>query len=444
MKRTASRSGGLDIWMNGLYVGRWWIASGTHALEYAADWLHRPEARPISLSLPLLPEGATHRGALVESFFENLLPENDTLRRRMRTRFGARSTHAFDLLACVGTDCVGALQLLPHGEEPPGVRSIQGVALDEHDVARHLRHLTAGPDEEADEDDLRLSIAGAQVKTALLRHGRSWQRPLGSTPSTHILKLPLGIVGGIGLDLRDSVENEWLCLHLLRALGFTVPASSMATFEDQKVLVVQRFDRRLSPDSRWWQRLPQEDACQALGVAATRKYESDGGPGIATIMRLLEDSQEASTDRRTFFAAQVAFWLLAATDGHAKNFSIFLEPGGRFRLTPLYDVLSVLPLLGPGKGQVHERRVKLAMAFRDKGAHRELGRIQRRHVNVTARACGLVDGAEPIIRTLLDAVPTAVADVRRSLPADFPDRVATPILDGLVERARLLETMPAS
>jgi serine/threonine-protein kinase HipA len=60
-----------------------------------------------------------------------------------------------------------------------------------------------------------------------------------------------------------------------------------------------------------------------------RKYESEGGPGIRAITDLLKGSDTPDADQRAFFKAQIVFWLLGATDGHAKNFSIRLAPGAR-------------------------------------------------------------------------------------------------------------------
>jgi serine/threonine-protein kinase HipA len=92
-------------------------------------------------------------------------------------------------------------------------------------------------------------------------------RPLGATPTTHIIKLPLGLVGNMRADMRTSVYNEWLCLKLMGALGFDVAQADLASFADHPpVLVVERFDRKPHPSGKWILRLPQEDFCQALGV----------------------------------------------------------------------------------------------------------------------------------------------------------------------------------
>lgn len=120
----------------------------------------------------------------------------------------------------------------------------------------------------------------------------------------------------------------------------------MLTVGDIRALSVTRFDRRLASDGQWIIRLPQEDFCQVLGVSPGLKYESDGGPGIVEIMTYLLGSVHPEQDRATFMSAQVVFWLLAATDGHAKNLSVYLLPDGALRLTTLYDILSVYPVMG--------------------------------------------------------------------------------------------------
>ena len=66
------------------------------------------------------------------------------------------------------------------------------------------------------------------------------------------------------------------------------------------------------------------------------------------ILRVLDGSSRAAEDKQAFVKAQMVFWMLAAVDGHAKNFSIFHERGGSYRLTPFYDVLSAWPIIGRG------------------------------------------------------------------------------------------------
>lgn len=129
-------------------------------------------------------------------------------------------------------------------------------------------------------------------------------------------------------------------------------------------MIVERFDRRYAEDASWIIRLPQEDFCQATGASPLQKYQADGGPGIKKIMDILLSSDTPEADRSHFFQTKIVFWLLAATDGHAKNFSIFHLPGSRFKATPRYDVLPAHPILGSGAKKIALQRAKLAMAVR--------------------------------------------------------------------------------
>jgi serine/threonine-protein kinase HipA len=141
-----SKTRRLDVWMNGEPVGQWTIAAaGRHEFRYATRWLTSPAVRPLSLSMPLRPAETPYRDSRVEAFFDNLLPDSHDIRRRLQARFGTASTNAFDLLAEIGRDCVGAIQLLPEGTEPQQLHCIEGTALDEAGVAAALRSAVASP-----------------------------------------------------------------------------------------------------------------------------------------------------------------------------------------------------------------------------------------------------------------------------------------------------------
>ncbi len=353
---------------------------------------------------------------------------------------------SFALLQAVGRECIGAVQLLAEDESPEGFDRIEGVALSEEDVERHLietvspRAFGAAGDPDA---DFRISLAGAQEKTAFLWWNGRWHAPRGATPTSHIFKLPLGLMGGRQADFTTSVDNEWLCLRLLKAYGLDVADARIARFGRQRVLVVERFDRRVAPDGRWLMRLPQEDFCQVEGCSPLRKYENEGGPGLRALFTTLRQSVDAAADMKTLMAAQVLFWLLRAPDGHAKNFSLRLLPRGRFRLTRLYDVMSAYPVLGEGPNQWSPYDVKLAMALLGKNRHYAMHGIRRRHFNDTACKVGYAPTAEPVIEEILARTPAAIAQVRAELPDDFSPRVAETVLRGLEQAAAALEGMAA-
>ena len=424
--------------MNGHEVGRLLrAANGVLSFQYSPAWLDAGSATPISLALPLSPD--PYSGEAVSNFFDNLLPDNEEIRRRMQVSLGTDSTQPFDLLAGAGADCVGALQLFD-SLRMPEVRQIKATPVSDADIARILRDYRRRPLGMApQEDDFRISMAGAQEKTAFLWYRNAWHRPHATTPTTHVFKLPIGVIEADGIDLRDSIENEWLCLRIGSAFGLPVPNAEIQWFEDVKVLVVERFDRRWSDDGRWLIRLPQEDVCQSLGIPGGRKYEAEGGPGITAIMDLLLQSVRSHEDRCTFFKASIVYWFLAAIDGHAKNFSLFLHPGGRCSLTPLYDIMSAYPLAATR--QLDTARFKMAMAVTGKNRHYRWQEIQRRHWISTAKKCRFPrEEARALIDGCAERIESIVDEVRQALPEDFPETVAKPIFEGLLaarERTRI-------
>jgi serine/threonine-protein kinase HipA len=428
--------------MNGERVGTWSLpARGPQQFSYAESWLRSLQFRPLSLSLPTGLGATTLKGNAVESWFDNLLPDSDAIRRRAQARFQAASTSAFDLLAAVGRDCAGAVQLLPPDQEPSGIDRIEARPLSNQEIGQRLRAVTATPAPGSlgpESDELRLSVAGAQEKTAFLLHDSQWCLPLGSTPTTHLFKLPMGVIGEGQIDFSSSVENEWLCGRLLRAYGLPMASTEMARFDGERCLIVQRFDRRLHASGAYWLRLPTEDCCQATSTPAANKYETNGGPSMAAIAELLAQSSERG-DLASFFKAQVLFWLLRAIDGHAKNFSLFLNPGGRFQLTPLYDVLSAWPVIGRSSGQWPQQKLKMAMAwFGEKGRYYTPLEITGRRMLLTAKRLGLGD-AQTILNELIAQTPTVIAAVQAQLPADFPQTVAEPVFTGLQTSATQLQ-----
>ncbi len=415
----------LDVYINNRLAGHLLKeAGGAISYSYAGSWLDWESRFPISLSLPLT--DGTYRGALVDAVFGNLLPDNQEIRKRVAERTGAAGTDAWSLLEEIGRDCVGAMQFLHEGETPSALNDISGEPVSNAKIEEILANLGTIPLGIDPEHAFRISVAGAQEKTALTLVDGQWILPKGTTPTTHILKPEIGTIPTPAgqIDMTASVDNEHYSLTLLGELGLAVNNTKIETFGARRVLVVERFDRQWRTDGSLL-RLPQEDFCQALGIPSSRKYQSTveghlNGPGIIDIMKVLQGSDTPTEDREAFFKAQIIFWLIGATDGHGKNFSIFLRPGGRFQLTPFYDVLTVQTAID--RRQIPQKEFRLAMSVGKKKY--KIAEITGRHFVETGRKAGL---GPTIIRKVLNEVleqaNEAPGRALARMPDDFPEEI---------------------
>jgi len=240
-------------------------------------------------------------------------------------------------------------------------------------------------------------------------------------------------------DMQHSVENEWLCSKIVTTFGLPVAHCDIAQFEDQKALIVERFDRKLASDKRWIIRLPQEDMCQAKGLSPLRKYQSDGGLGITDCMKILDGANDSHRDKQVFFKAQLIFYLLMATDGHSKNFSIFHQPGNRFELTPLYDILSAHPIIGTKSDQIPIQKAKMAMAIKGSNNYYHIQLIQRRHFINHALEMGISENeADKLIAEIIDVTEAVTQKVYQLLPEAYPRELADKILQGMLKQSQKL------
>lgn len=422
----------LDVLINGRQVGSLEkAASGAISFRYSEEWLAWEHRFAVSLSLPLTP--AAYRGAPVIAVFDNLLPDRDAVRRRVAERMGAQGTDFYSLLEAIGRDCVGAMQFLPEGADQAQSTDIESEPVSDTEVEGLLADLARAPLGVDREQKFRISVAGAQEKTALLRIDGKWHRPAGVTPTTHILKPQLGQIPSADgmIDMSNSVDNEHYCMTLMKAFGLSVAATEIATVGQRRVLVVERFDRHWR-NAKQILRLPQEDCCQALGYPPTHKYQSEGGPNMKDIFGLLRGADDPQADAAAFFKSQILFWLIGATDGHAKNFSIFLKPGGRYSLTPFYDVLSAQPAVDAG--QIAQNRFRLAMSA-GTNRHYRLNEVTGRHFVQSGKSAGLGTGLmRAAINELMDRARDAPTVAREAMPVDFAEPVHESIAAALATR----------
>jgi serine/threonine-protein kinase HipA len=419
----------LDVYVGSSKVGQYSSApNGATAFRYDPDWLASERAFPISLSMPL--SDRIWSGEDAASYFDGLLPDDRKVREKIAAREQAASAGIFDLLAIIGRDCVGALRFVAAGQDPGEPTKMEYRPVSDAEIANRIASLATNPLGIQTGDDFRISIAGVQEKTAFLQVDNRWQLPIGPTPTSHIFK-PAMQEGPNGADFSDTPWNEWLCLTLCSALGLETANAEVNMFDGKPVIVLERFDRTWQEGVLY--RLPQEDICQALGVPPTRKYQSDGGPGIIDVLEFLNGAIAPHKDRLAFMRAQIVFWLLAAIDGHAKNFSIFITPGG-YRLTPLYDVMSAAPY-----PQLPVQKIKLAMALGEKN-HYRLQQLQFRHFYQTGQKAGVSKlDMDDIFSNLVARMENALSEVADlAVDAGVPNVTSEPILDGVKKRAGMI------
>ncbi|MCC5960163.1 MAG: type II toxin-antitoxin system HipA family toxin [Rhodobacteraceae bacterium] len=417
------------VWYERSKVGTLTRATdGAISFAYEPTWLVSDTAFPVASALPL--SKAKWQGDPVVAAFDNLLPDSEgELREKIAARVGAPGKDAFSLLSVLGRDCVGALQFLPVGESP-SEQDMQYRVISQEEMVADLKNLAAAPLAQGEDEDFRISIAGAQEKTAYLRVDNQWAKPRGITPTSHIFKTPMGILPGPDqIDLSDSVENELFCMTLAREIGLPAAHVEKITLPGQVVLSVERFDRVWQGNTL--KRLPQEDICQSLGYPSAMKYQKLGGPGIAQIMELLRESDTPIEDRETFFRAQIFFFLIGASDGHAKNFSLRLGRRGRFSLAPLYDILSVAPVVRAGRLQ--RKRYRLAMSI---DGHYGIDEVVPRHFEAEGRAAGLPKGrALELLQDMTARLCTATERTMVAVSDQVPQSVSEPIATDAMQRA---------
>ena len=394
--------------------------TGKQRLVYDQAWSDNPKAIPVSRSLPL--SKTAHATTTTANFMWGLLPDNGVVLDAWGSRYKVSANNPFGLLAAVGEDCPGAIQLLKPGTDLTKREGVKWIT--ETDLNDRIKALRADPGAARSIDDKgRVSLPGAQTKTALYKTGSKWGVPNGRTPTTHILKPEPTAYPGLA-------SNEHFTLLLLRELGLPSPESQVLNCGGISVFVTQRYDRYVAKDGLV-KRIHQEDMCQALGLPPSKKYQSEGGPGIPDVMEILKFSEEPEEDRNRFMRAQALNFIVANSDAHAKNYSILYASGGRFRLAPLYDVACL------GVFQKDSSPIELAMTI---GGERRLQKILPRHWEKLAATVGYdKDRALAHVRDLLARLPGMALSVRSKCVADsLSVSVIDTVIDNLWHRVRAL------
>lgn len=372
---------------------------GRFEFSYSGEWLARPHRFPISVSLPLHAPpapGAAH------AFFSNLLPESE-LRRVLSQRLGISADNDFELLAAIGGECAGALTLST-GDEPDRARAADYRPL----TSEELETLAAAQVLPAIDgrSGLRLSLAGAQDKLPVLVEGTSLLLPIGSSPSTHILKFP-------NRHYKHLPGNEVLTMTIAAHLGLPVARTELWELRREGMCVVERYDR-VRDASGAVRRLHQEDLCQVLGLRSTMKYQKEGGPSFTRCFEAVREvSAQPLVDGQNLLK-WIAFNTIALNaDGHAKNLSLLYTESG-LRLAPFYDLVCTraYPRLAP----------ELAMSIGDEF---DPTLVRRSHWEQVARELGLgVRFVLGTVRELAERLPEAADAAAAEFRSRYGERPA--------------------
>jgi len=336
----------LDIYLNETHVGQLsQNEQGQLSFSYLDSYWQAPRVARLSIHLPLGPGGFNDEDS--RAFFSNLLPE-DTVLEQIAQRLGLSKGNTFGILEKIGGDCAGAVSVLPKGKEPATKGSYRKVTP--KGLSTILSELPTHP-MLADDEEIRLSLAGAQNKFPILYDGAEFLIPEGEAPSSHILKTQINHIR----NLENTVVNEAFCMKLADAINLPVSSVEVVEIGGKQVYMIERYDRLRLNDGDMT-RLHQEDFCQALGVVPVLKYESEGGPGFRDVFTLVrEHSDEPLTDSDALLSWTLYNFLVGNADGHGKNLS-FLYSNGLTRLAPFYDILSTAAY----EGKVNN---KFAMCF---------------------------------------------------------------------------------
>jgi serine/threonine-protein kinase HipA len=414
----------LDVYLDGTLIGELeQTPSGNTTFRYDDEYRSRRDATPLSLSMPV--SRSLHAQRAVVPFLQGLLPDSPGRLEELSRDVQTSAANPFRLLAHVGRDVAGAVQILPPGEaaSDAGPR-LDTDPLSEADLAEIVTDLIANAGTWGTRGSAgRWSLSGVQPKVALFRSADgAWGVPRGATPTTHILKPAVP-------PYVEHHVNEYVTMTAARGLGLDVAdAGLLTTTRGDHVFVAARYDRVVL-DGRW-RRLHQEDFCQALSVAPARKYQGDGGPSVAQMTRLIDtfaDLERRRRSQRQLFDALVFNVSAANTDAHAKNYSILLN-AETAQLAPLYD-------LGTHLAYPATRPLASAMKVGDEYRIDHIGMTE--FLGVARRLRIPSDEAEARVNEIRSGLAESFAAAAGTVPGSSERTIGSRIADAVAAHTRL-------
>lgn len=367
---------------------------------------------PLSLSMPI--SNRSYGADVLRPYLFGLLPDSELQRRAIGRELGVSANNPVTLLAHIGLDCPGAVQLCaPDRVDEALAREYDLRELADHEIAQRLKTVRDEPEVSWMGLEERWSLGGNQGKFALAGEGGRWYECRGAAPTTHIFKN--GVIG-----FRLQALNEYVCMRTAERCGVATAHVDYRFFEDEPALIVERYDRVRDASGRVV-RLHQEDLCQALSVMPDCKYTEDGGPSVRDILPLLAGTSRCKLNLLTFSHQLFFNVLVGAPDAHAKNYSLLLGAGGAAMLAPMYDVASGLAY------EKLRRRMRLAMSV---GGENRVGRVG---AGALERYVGVGD---PKLAALLDRAGLTLASCR-ALMADLAQEIPVSMEEVFEESADL-------
>jgi serine/threonine-protein kinase HipA len=397
----------LYVWAPPFLVGELRRAADERlSFQYSSDWVENPQSFTLSVSLKLSKDIIYYKEA--EFFFANLLPEGNA-REALCRKIGISVSNDFELLKQIGRDCAGALVLTDVknlNEEPPALKEISELELE-----RWLKHGSAGILDLQVAGELRLSLAGAQNKLPFVYKNNKFYQPLGSHPTTHILKPQPE-------RFKYLAENEWFQSHLALRMGLSVAPSKLVKIGKLNNLIVTRYDRHQIKEK--WTRLHQEDFCQALGVSGKNKYQKEGGPSLIDCINIInERSVNALEDVDSLLKWQIFNVLIGNCDAHAKNISLLRNIEGRWSLAPFYDLVSTRAY--------HNLSHQLAMAV---SGQYDSGGTHAKHWKFLFKECHVSPARySQVLIEMADELPEKIKQTKEEFITEYGDLPILSILE---------------
>lgn len=299
----------------------------------------------LSLSLPLQSTNNSkkiYKHDECKGFFNGLLPENEHVRKIIGKKYGISPKNDFSLLKAIGYDCAGAVSFTDsidqkqtslntsQENEFTAYTDLQGKILSDDELAQFIIDLPKKPLALSIEG-MRLSLAGAQDKTAIVLIDDKIAIPTPQTPTTHILKPAIA-------DLKETVENEYICMQVASKIGISVPKTEIRHVNGIKYFLIQRYDREIKNEKIT--RIHQEDFCQASNVISALKYQAEGGVSFIDCFNILKKTSRPALSIVKFLNMMIFNYLIGNNDAHGKNFSILHYSNDNIELAPAYDILS--------------------------------------------------------------------------------------------------------